>query len=85
MRLLKELAPLGTRYMISPKWCRCVIKSDIKGQCIRALPELKVNKFRKQIILSSHTPKNQQNFSHFFALASKSRQIKEIKVLYCVK
>ena len=33
---------------------------------------VKVSKFRKQIILSSHTyPKNQQNFSQFFALASK--------------
>ena len=32
---------------------------------------LKVSKFRKQIILSSHCPKNQRNFSHFFALASK--------------
>ena len=26
---------------------------------------LKVSKFRKQIILSSHCPKNQRNFSHF--------------------
>ena len=32
---------------------------------------LKVSKFQKQIILSSHSPKNQRNFSHFSALASK--------------
>ena len=33
--------------------------------------QLKVSKFQKQIILSSHSPKNQRNFSHFSALASK--------------
>ena len=32
---------------------------------------LKVSKFRKQIILSSHTPKKQRKFSHFFVLTSK--------------
>ena len=32
---------------------------------------IKVSKFWKQIILSSHGPKNQRNFSHFFALTSK--------------
>ena len=77
MRLLKELAPFGTRYMISPKWCRCVIKSDIKGQCIRALPQLKVNKFRNQ--------KRNKIFHIFFALAFKNSQIKKIKILYCIK
>ena len=46
---------------------------------------LKVSKSRKQIILSSHIPKNQRKFSHFFALASKSGQIKNIKVFYCVE
>ena len=35
------------------------------------LHTLKVSKFQKQIILSSHSPKNQRNFSHFSALASK--------------
>ena len=35
------------------------------------LCKLKVSKFQKQIILSSHSPKNQRNFSHFSALASK--------------
>ena len=35
------------------------------------IPHLKVSKFQKQIILSSHSPKNQRNFSHFSALASK--------------
>ena len=37
------------------------------------------------VILFSHTPENQRNFSHFFALASKSGQIKQVKVFYCVK
>ena len=32
---------------------------------------LKVSKSQKQIILFSHTPKNQRKFSHFFALGSK--------------
>ena len=32
---------------------------------------LKVSKFQRQIILSSHCPKKQRNFSHFSALASK--------------
>ena len=41
--------------------------------------QLKVSKSRKQIILSSHTHKNQQNFSHFFALVFKSGQIKKIR------
>ena len=36
-----------------------------------AMRILKVSKFQKQIILSSHSPKNQQKFSHFFAQASK--------------
>ena len=49
------------------------------------LQEVKVSKSQKQIILSSHTPKNQQKFSHFFALAPKSGRIKKIKVVYCVK
>ena len=57
--------------MISPKWCRCVIKSDIKGQCIRALPELKVNKFRNQIILSYHTAKCIRDRSIFFSVNPK--------------
>ena len=43
-----------------------------------------ISKSRKQIILFSHTPKNQQEFSHFFGLASKSDQIKA-QVFYCVK
>ena len=33
---------------------------------------LKVSKFRKQIILSSHSPKNQRNFSHFLPWLLKS-------------
>ena len=33
---------------------------------------LKVSKSRKQISKFSHTPKNQRNSVHFFALASKS-------------
>ena len=32
---------------------------------------LKVSKSRKQIILSTHTPKKQRKFSHFFALGPK--------------
>ena len=38
---------------------------------LNKMKELKVSKFQKQIILSSHSPKNQRNFSHFSALASK--------------
>jgi hypothetical protein len=49
------------------------------------LRSLKVSKSRKQIVLSSHTPKNQQKISHFSALAFKSGRIKKIKVVYCVK
>ena len=37
----------------------------------RFLLSLKVGKFQKQIILSSHSPKSQRNFSHFSALVSK--------------
>ena len=33
---------------------------------------VKVSKSQKQNTKFSHTPKNQQNFAHFFALASKS-------------
>ena len=41
--------------------------------------QLKVSKYRKQNIKFSHPPKNQQNFVHFFALASKSGWIKKLK------
>ena len=40
---------------------------------------LKVSKSRKQNTKFSHTPKNQRNIVHFFALASKSGCIKKIK------
>jgi hypothetical protein len=44
------------------------------------LKELKGSKSQKQIILSSHTPKNQRKFSHLFALASKkSKKVVETK------
>ena len=43
--------------------------SNESGCDIKVL--LKVSKFQKQIILSTHSPKNQRNFSHFSALASK--------------
>ena len=56
-----------------------------EGQIIKKGIVLKVSKSRKQIILSSHTPKKQQKNSHFFALASKSGRIKKIKVFYCVQ
>ena len=38
-----------------------------RNQLLKLRPslQLKVSKFRKQIILSSHVPKNQRNFSHF--------------------
>ena len=46
---------------------------------------LKVSKSRKQNTKFAHTPKNQQNFVHFFALISKSGWIKKTKPLYCFK
>jgi hypothetical protein len=56
-----------------------------KSEVLLSSSYVKVSKYRKQIFLSSHTPKNQRNFSHFFALASKNGRIKKIKVLYCIK
>ena len=47
---------------------------------ITSMFELKVSKSRKQNTKFSHTPKNQQNFVHFFALASKSGWIKKKKL-----
>ena len=35
--------------------------------------------------MASHTPKNQRNFSHFFALVSKMGQIKKIQALYHIE
>ena len=58
------------------KFCHCV-------SLVRDFALLMVSKSRKQIILSSHNPKTNQNFHIFFALASKSGRIK--KILYCVK
>ena len=46
---------------------------------------LKVSKSRKQNTKFAHTPKNQRNFVHFFALVSKSGSIKKIKALYGVR
>jgi hypothetical protein len=42
---------------------------------------LKVSKSRKQNTKFSHTPKNQRNFVHFFALASKKWLKQKIKAL----
>ena len=42
---------------------------------------LKVSKYRKQNTKFSHPPKNQRNFVHFFALASKKWLKQKIKVL----
>ena len=70
----------------------CVNCVFVYGSCChfdKSLPlfflnGIKVSKFRKQMVLSSHTPKKQTNFFHIlFALASKRSRIK--KVLYCVK
>jgi hypothetical protein len=41
----------------------------------------KASKSRKQNTKFSHTPKNQQNFVHFFALASKKWLKQKIKAL----
>ena len=46
---------------------------------------LKFSKSQKQNIKFSHTPKQQRNFIHSFALASKSGWIKKVKAFYCVK
>ena len=35
--------------------------------------------------MASHTPKSQQNFSHFFATATKMGQIREIQAHYFIK
>ena len=79
--LWKELRPKQSNAGYKPLQCwqtnQFPKKSDSNS--------LKVSKSRKQIILSFHTPKNQRNFPHFFALASKSGQIKKIKVSNCVK
>ena len=42
---------------------------------------LKVSKYRKQNTKFSYPPKNQQNFVHFFALASKKWLKQKIKAL----
>jgi hypothetical protein len=41
-----------------------------------------VSRYQNEILDSPHTPKNQRNFSHFFALASKKWSNKKIKPLY---
>ena len=41
--------------------------------------QLKVSKYRKQNTKLSHPPKNQRNFVHFFALASKKWLKQKIK------
>ena len=43
--------------------------------------QLKVNKSQNQSTKFSHTPKNQQNFVHFFVLASKKWLKQKIKAL----
>ena len=48
--------------------------------CHRIVKE--VSRSQKEILDSPHTPKNQRNFSHFFALASKKWSNKKIKALY---
>ena len=50
-------------------------ESQIQGQ------PLKVSKYRKQNTKFYHPPKNQQNFVHFFALASKKWLKQKIKAL----
>ena len=42
----------------------------------KKLLELKIGKSQKLFFLASYTPKSQQNFSHFSALASKIGQRK---------
>ena len=42
---------------------------------------VKVSKSRKQNTKFSHTPKNQRNFVHFFALTSKKWLKQKIKAL----
>ena len=42
---------------------------------------LKVNKSQKQNTKFAHTPKNQRNFVHFFALASKKWLKQKIKAI----
>ena len=46
---------------------------------------VKVSYSQKKFFLSLNTPENQRNFLQIYALASKSGQIKKIKVLYYVK
>ena len=43
--------------------------------------KLKDSEYRKQNTKISHTPTNQRNFLHFFALASKKQLKQNIKVL----
>ena len=56
---------------------------NLRGHNANSL--LKVNKSRKQNTKFAHPQKNQQNFVHFFALASKSGAIKKIKALYWIR
>ena len=56
-----------------------------KGKLMNYVHTLKVSKYRKQNTKFSHPPKNQRNFVHFFASASKSGWIKKLKALYRVK
>ena len=53
----------------------CVVSSYLRQNL------LKVSKSRKQIVSSSHTPKNQQKCSHSFALASK-KPLKVVETKY---
>ena len=87
--LLMYLIPTVIRNFALLGWSEILINAKhfnitIVRSCYSLLfSSLKVSKYQKQIILSSHTSKNQWNFSHFFALASKSGRIKKIKVLNC--
>ena len=57
------------------------IRGQQAGASHRRLCCLKVSKSRKQNTKFSHTPKNQRNFVHLFALASKKWLKQKIKAL----
>ena len=51
------------------------------GHGLSAAINLKVSKSQKQNTKFAHTPKNQRNFVHFFALASKKWLKQKIKAI----
>ena len=82
---------LSPPYIHTSQWLEHPVRSAewfwgyVSGNCPEIKPcILKVSKSQKQISKFSHTLKNQRDFVHFFALASKSDSIKKKQKLFIV-